>query len=250
MLIDRRVFNIGNDLSAAGVPPANCWSTYSWRGHRWQRIAAGSRRCKSSSTAGLRIDWRRQNAFLEQIPAAPLTGWRSSPIHPQIRSGWHGRHPQHHPQEKQAAGLSRSAQATPGTGEPQRVLSLNYKNEKFSVFSSASWNHRDMFRAGKPTVERQARQFILHRPGTRRKSTRPANGRLGMEWYPSSSKSWLECKRQPKRPFLSQPVGEQRKLGYRTSFATDRLSTKDRMDKDGTWTATTARSSTTTPSTS
>ena len=54
MLIDRRVFNVGNDLSAAGGTPANCWSMYPpwpWTSMATYRCGA-LRRCKSLSTAG------------------------------------------------------------------------------------------------------------------------------------------------------------------------------------------------------
>ena len=85
-------------------------------------------------------------------------------------------------------GFHGQAQATPGTGGNHNAsLSLNYKNEKFSVFSSASWNHRDMFRAGETYRELtglDSSSFTDQvRDGNQLRTS--LNGRLGMEWYPT-----------------------------------------------------------------
>ena len=74
MLIDRRVFNVGNDLSAAGAPPANCWSMYplwpwtSMATYRWGIFAGANPHRRQA----LRIDRGRPKRFLEQIPASSI----------------------------------------------------------------------------------------------------------------------------------------------------------------------------------
>ena len=258
MLIDRRVFKVGNDLSAAGGTASELLVNV-------PSVAVdidGNVSLRGSSQVQILIDGRpsgltgaAQNAFLEQIPASSIDRVEvitnpSAKYDPDGMAGILNIILK----KNKLQGFHGQAQATPGTGGNHNAsLSLNYKNEKFSVFSSASWNHRDMFRAGETYRELtglDSSSFTDQvRDGNQLRTS--LNGRLGMEWYPSSSEviGWnvnvnqndrsyhnlLENRRKNGTPALPSPLTA--------------CPTKVRMDKDGTWTATTARSSTTTPST-
>ena len=149
MLIDRRVFNVGNDLSAAGgtasellvnVPSVavDIDGNVSLRGSSQVQILIDGRPSELTGAA--------QGAFLEQIPASSIDRVEVITNPSARRSGWHSRHPQHHPQEKQAQGFHGQAQAT-RRGNHNASLSLNYKNESFQCSAAPGRNHRDMFRA-------------------------------------------------------------------------------------------------------
>ena len=112
MLIDRRVFRVGNDLSAAGGTAAEILVNV-------PSVAVdidGNVSLRGSSQVQVLIDGRpsgltgaSQNAFLEQIPASSID--RVEIItNPSAKydPGWNGGHPQHYSQEKQVAGIPRS----------------------------------------------------------------------------------------------------------------------------------------------
>ena len=112
MLIDRRVFRVGNDLSAAGGTAAEILVNV-------PSVAVdidGNVSLRGSSQVQVLIDGRpsgltgaSQNAFLEQIPASSID--RVEIItNPSAKydPGWNGGHPQHYSQEKQIARIPRS----------------------------------------------------------------------------------------------------------------------------------------------
>lgn len=199
MLIDRRVFHVGNDLSAAGgtasellvnVPSVmvDIDGNISLRGSSQVQILIDGRPSGMSGAA--------RNAFLEQIPASSIdrievitnpsakydpdgmAGILNIILKKNKLSGFHGQ-----------------AQATPATGDNYNAsLSLNYKDSRFSVFSSLSWNQRDQFRTGHVN-----RSFYAMDSTSVTTQIRDGNnlntslsGRLGMEWYPTESEviSW------------------------------------------------------------
>ena len=86
-------------------------------------------------------------------------------------------------------GFHGQLQGTAGTGDNHNgSVSLNYKNDKFSVFSSASWNQRDLFREGESSRTLTVDSVSLldqTRDGDQLRTS--VNGRIGMEWYPSKS---------------------------------------------------------------
>ena len=199
MLIDRRVFRVGSDLSAAGgtasellvnVPSVmvDIDGNISLRGSAQVQVLIDGR---PSGMAGA-----ARNAFLEQIPASAIdrievitnpsakydpdgmAGILNIILKKNKLSGFHGQ-----------------AQATPGTGDNYNAsLSLNYRDSRFSVFSSFNWNLRDQFRTGLVN-----REFFAGDSSSFTTQIRDGNsvnssvsGRLGMEWYPSKSEviSW------------------------------------------------------------
>ena len=147
MLIDG-VFNVEMTSPPPEASPANCWSKFCGRGHRWQRIAAGlfaGANPHDGRPSGLTAPPKTRSSSRSR--RAPLTGWRSSPIHPRntIQMAWPASSTSS--SRKQAAGLSRSGTRL-APGKPQRVpLPQLQKREVFSV-QQRQRNHRDMFRAG------------------------------------------------------------------------------------------------------
>ena len=153
MLIDRRVFRVGNDLSSAGgtaaeilvnVPSVNV-------------DIDGNVSLRGSSQIQILIDGRPsgltgagQNAFLEQIPASSIDRVEvitnpSAKYDPDGMAGILNIILK----KNKLRGFHGQLQGTAGTGDNHNgSFSLNYKNEKLSFFSSASWNQRDLFREG------------------------------------------------------------------------------------------------------
>ncbi|MAI23741.1 MAG: hypothetical protein CL828_06760 [Crocinitomicaceae bacterium] len=194
MLIDRRVFKVGNDLSAAGGTASELLVNV-------PSVAVdidGNVSLRGSSQVQILIDGRpsgltgaAQNAFLEQIPASSIDRVEvitnpSAKYDPDGMAGILNIILK----KNKLRGFHGQGQATPGTGGNHNAsLSLNYKNERFSVFSSASWNHRDMFRAGETYRELTGldSSSITDQVRNGNQIRTSLNGRLGMEWYPSQS---------------------------------------------------------------
>ena len=198
MLIDRRVFRVGNDLSAAGgtasellvnVPSVtvDIDGNVSLRGSSQVQILIDGRPSGLSGAS--------QNAFLEQIPASSIDRVEvitnpSAKYDPDGMAGILNIILK----KNKLQGFHGQAQITPGTGDNHNAsLSLNYKSEKFSVFSSGSWNYRDQFREGETyrTLTGDSTSVTEQiRSGGRERAS--LSGRLGMEWYPSKSEvlSW------------------------------------------------------------
>ncbi len=194
MLIDRRVFRVGNDLSAAGGTASELLLNV-------PSVAVdidGNVSLRGSSQVQILIDGRpsgltgsAQNAFLEQIPASSIDRVEvitnpSAKYDPDGMAGILNIILK----KNKLRGFHGQAQATPGTGGNHNAsISINFKNERFSVFSSASWNQRDMFRKGETfrsltgLDSTSATEQDLNGNQLRKSS----NGRLGMEWYPTSS---------------------------------------------------------------
>ena len=235
MLIDRRVFNVGNDLSAAGGTASELLVNV-------PSVALdidGNVSLRGSSQVQILIDGRpsgltgaAQNAFLEQIPASSIDRVEvitnpSAKYDPDGMAGILNIILK----KNKLQGFHGQAQATPGTGGNHNAsLSLNYKNDKFSVFSSASWNHRDMFRTGETYRELtgpDSSSFTDQvRDGNQLRES--LNGRLGMEWYPSSSEviGWNVNVNQNDRSYHNLLANDE-SWNTGTSYATDRLSTEE-----------------------
>jgi outer membrane receptor protein involved in Fe transport len=193
MLIDRRVFRVGNDLSAAGgnaseilvnVPSVavDIDGNVSLRGSSQVQILIDGR---PSGLAGA-----AQNAFLEQIPASSIDRVEiitnpSAKYDPDGMAGILNIILK----KNKLQGFHGQLQGTAGTGDNHNgSVSLNYKNDKFSVFSSASWNQRDLFREGESSRTLTVDSVSLldqTRDGDQLRTS--VNGRIGMEWYPSKS---------------------------------------------------------------
>ena len=199
MLIDRRVFRVGNDLSAAGgtasellvnVPSVtvDIDGNVSLRGSSQVQILIDGRPSGLSGAS--------QNAFLEQIPASSIDRVEvitnpSAKYDPDGMAGILNIILK----KNKLQGFHGQAQVTPGSGDNHNAsLSLNYKGEHFSVFSSGSWNYRDQFREGETYRELtgldSSSQTDQIRDGSRIRTS--LSGRVGMEWYPSKSEvvSW------------------------------------------------------------
>lgn len=199
MLIDRRVFNVGNDLSAAGgtasellvnVPSVtvDIDGNVALRGSSQVQILIDGRPSGLSGSA--------QSAFLEQIPASSIDRVEvitnpSAKYDPDGMAGILNIILK----KNKLQGFHGQAQATPGTGDNHNAsLSLNYKGEKFSFFSSGSWNYRDQFREGETHRELigidSSSVTDQIRDGGRINTS--LSGRIGMEWYPSTTEiiSW------------------------------------------------------------
>jgi outer membrane receptor protein involved in Fe transport len=232
MLIDRRVFKVGNDLSAAGGTASELLVNV-------PSVAVdidGNVSMRGSSQVQILIDGRpsgltgaAQNAFLEQIPASSIdrvevitnpsakydpdgmAGILNIVLKKNKLQGFHGQ-----------------AQATPGTGGNHNAsLSLNYKNERFSVFSSGSWNQRDMFRVGETYRELSGTDSSSTtdqvRDGNQLRTS--LNGRIGMEWYPSKSEviAWNVNVNQNERDHYHL-LENSEVWSTGTAFQTDRIS--------------------------
>ena len=198
MLIDRRVFRVGTDLSAAGgtaaeilvnVPSINVDidGNISLRGSSQVQILIDGR---PSGLAG-----SAQNAFLEQIPGSSIDRVEvitnpSAKYDPDGMAGILNIILK----KNKLQGFHGQSQATGGTGGNHNgSISLNYKNDKLSFFSSASWNQRDLFREGESMrifTTDSISNWDQIRDGDQLRSS--LNGRIGMEWYPSKGEvfSW------------------------------------------------------------
>ncbi len=231
MLIDRRVFRVGNDLSAAGGTASELLVNV-------PSVTVdidGNVSLRGSSQVQILIDGRpsgltgaSQNAFLEQIPASSIDRVEvitnpSAKYDPDGMAGILNIILK----KNKLQGFHGQAQATPGTGDNHNAsLSLNYKSEKFSVFSSGSWNYRDQFREG------ETRRILIgsdstsvtnqNRGGGRKRTS--LSGRVGMEWYPSKSEviSWNVNVNENESDNLNQ-IENSEEWDTETVFSTERL---------------------------
>ena len=192
LLIDRRVFHVGSDLSSAGgtasellvnVPSVavDIDGNISLRGSPNVQILIDGR---PSGMAGA-----SQNAFLEQIPASSIDRVEvitnpSAKYDPDGMAGILNIILK----KNKLEGFHGQAQTTPGTGGNYNAsLSLNYKSEKFSFFSNGSWNQRDQFSTG--ITDRifdagdSTSTLNQIRDGNRLRES--LGGKVGVEWYPS-----------------------------------------------------------------
>lgn len=199
MLIDRRVFRVGNDLSAAGGTASELLVNV-------PSVSVdidGNVSLRGSSQVQILIDGRpsgmrgaAQNAFLEQIPASSIDRVEvitnpSAKYDPDGMAGILNIILK----KNKLQGFHGQVQATPGTGGNHNAsTSLNYKGEKVSFFSSASWNQRDQFRVGESHRELAGldSSSITDQTQDGNSLNTSLSGRLGMEWYPSKSEvlSW------------------------------------------------------------
>lgn len=194
MLIDRRVFNVGSDLSAAGgtasellvnVPSVSVDidGNISLRGSSNIQILIDGRPSGIAGTA--------ENAFLEQIPASAIDRIEiitnpSAKYDPDGMAGILNIILK----KNKLKGFQGQVQATFGTSDNYNSsFSLNVKNDSYSLFSSASWNQRDQF--NKSETFRQfnapdsASELTQINNGNRLRES--LSGKIGAEWYPSSS---------------------------------------------------------------
>jgi len=194
MLIDRRVFNVGNDLSAAGGTASELLVNV-------PSVSVdidGNISLRGSSNVQILIDGRpsgmtgaTENAFLEQIPASAIDRIEvitnpSAKYDPDGMAGILNIILK----KNKLQGFHGQLQATPGTGDNYNSsISLNFKNEQYSLFSSASWNQRDQFNIAE-TFRRfdaidSTSELTQMKDGNRLRAS--LSGKVGAEWYPSPS---------------------------------------------------------------
>lgn len=194
MLIDRRVFNVGNDLSAAGGTASELLVNV-------PSVAVdidGNISLRGSSNVQILIDGRpsgltgaSENAFLEQIPASAIDRVEvitnpSAKYDPDGMAGILNIILK----KNKLKGFHGQVQATPGTGDNYNgSISLNFKNDRYSLFSSASWNQRDQFKRAETY-----RRFLsgdstseLNQITDGNRLRQSLSGKIGGEWSPSSS---------------------------------------------------------------
>ena len=247
MLIDRRVFKVGNDLSAAGGTASELLVNV-------PSLAVdidGNVSMRGSSQVQILIDGRpsgltgaAQNAFLDQIPASSIDRVEvitnpSAKFDPDGMAGILNIILK----KNKLQGFHGQAQATPGTGGNHNAsLSLNYKNERFSLFSSGSWNHRDMFRVGETYRELTGTDSSSStdqvRDGNQLRTS--LNGRIGMEWYPSKSEviAWNVNVNQNERDhynLLENSEVWSTGTAYQTDRISEELSAGEGWDLDGSY---------------
>ena len=194
MLIDRRVFHVGNDLSAAGGTASELLVNV-------PSVAVdidGNISLRGSSNVQILIDGRpsgltgaSENAFLEQIPASAIDRVEvitnpSAKYDPDGMAGILNIILK----KNKLKGFHGQVQATPGTGDNYNgSVSLNFKNDQYSLFSSASWNQRDQFNQGETYRRFLAGDSIseLNQITDGNRLRESLSGKIGGEWYPSSS---------------------------------------------------------------
>ncbi len=194
ILIDRRVFNVGNDLSAAGGTASELLVNVP----SVQVDIDGNVSLRGSPNVQILIDGRpsglagaSENAFLEQIPASAIdrvevitnpsakydpdgmAGILNIILKKNKFKGYHGQ-----------------VQVTPATGgNYNSSLSLNFKNDQYSLFSNVSWNQRDQFRKVDTfrqfTSSDSTSELNQETDGNRIRES--ISGKIGGEWYPSES---------------------------------------------------------------
>ena len=153
MLIDRRVFHVGSDLTSAGSNAAELLTrvpsvdvdmdgNVSLRGSSNVQILIDGRPSGLSGAAG--------QAFLAQIPSQSIDRVEiitnpSARYDPDGMAGILNIVMK----KNKLAGFNGQIQATPATsGNASSSLSLNYRNARWNVFSSFSANRQDLFSAG------------------------------------------------------------------------------------------------------
>lgn len=197
MLIDRRVFHVGSDLTSAGANAAELLT----RVPSVDVDLDGNVSLRGSSNVQILIDGRPSGlsgpagqAFLAQIPSQSIDRVEiitnpSARFDPDGMAGILNIVMK----KNKLAGFNGSVQATPGTsGNHAASFSLNYRNESWNVFSSFSANRRDLFSAGgldRTQVLADSLQDVhQERDGTNFGES--FGGRLGAEWSPSERTQW------------------------------------------------------------
>ena len=197
MMVDRRVFNVGNDLGSAGATATELLRNVP----SVQVDIDGNISLRGSGNVQILIDGRpsgmtgsARTAFLDAIPAGSIERVEiitnpSARFDPDGMAGILNIVLK----KNKLSGFNGQIQATAGTfNNPAANASLNHRSEHWNLFSSASWNQRDVFTRG--DVDRllnladSSSVLVQRRRGN---SFSPsASGRLGAEWMPDLRTVW------------------------------------------------------------
>lgn len=197
MMVDRRVFNVGNDLGSAGATATELLRNVP----SVQVDIDGNISLRGSGNVQILIDGRpsgmtgsARTAFLDAIPAGSIERVEiitnpSARFDPDGMAGILNIVLK----KNKLSGFNGQIQATAGTfNNPAANASLNHRSDHWNLFSSASWNQRDVFTRG--DVDRllnladSSSVLVQRRRGN---SFSPsASGRLGAEWMPDLRTVW------------------------------------------------------------
>ena len=197
MLIDRRVFRVGSDLTSTGASAAELLT-------RVPSVSVdmdGNVSLRGSSNVQILIDGKPSGlsgpagqAFLEQIPSQTIDRVEiitnpSARFDPDGMAGILNIVLK----KNKLAGFNGQIQATPATsGNASSALSLNYRDEHWSVFSSVSLNRRDLFSSGsfdRTQLLNDSLQ-ILHQERDGNDVDQSVAGRVGVDWTPQPGTQW------------------------------------------------------------
>lgn len=197
MLIDRRVFHVGSDLTSAGANASELLT-------RVPSVSVdldGNVSLRGSSNVQILIDGRPSGlsgaagqAFLAQIPSQTIDRVEiitnpSARYDPDGMAGILNIVLK----KNKLAGFNGTVQITPATaGNVSSSASLNYRDAHWSVFSSLSANRRNRFAGGS-----FLREQVLYDSTQTLTQVRGGNdidlsigGRVGVEWMPSEGTVW------------------------------------------------------------
>ena len=197
MLIDRRVFHVGSDLTSTGASAAELLT----RVPSVQVDLDGNVSLRGSSNVQILIDGRPSGlsgpagqAFLAQIPSQTIDRVEiitnpSARFDPDGMAGILNIVLK----KNKLAGFNGTLQATPATGgNASAAVSLNYRNERFNVYSNLSVNRRDVFSAGhidrSQILQDSAQTLYQVRDGSDLGTS--LGGRLGLEWTSERGGQW------------------------------------------------------------
>ncbi len=197
MLIDRRVFHVGSDLTSTGASAAELLT----RVPSVQVDLDGNVSLRGSSNVQILIDGRPSGlsgpagqAFLAQIPSQTIDRVEvitnpSARFDPDGMAGILNIVLK----KNKLAGFNGTLQATPATGgNASAAVSLNYRNERLNVFSNLSVNRRDRFSAGHidrtQLLQDSVQTLYQVRDGLDLGTS--LGGRLGLEWTAEGGGQW------------------------------------------------------------
>lgn len=197
MLIDRRVFHVGSDLTSTGASAAELLT----RVPSVDVDLDGNVSLRGSSNVQILIDGRPSGlsgpagqAFLAQIPSQTIDRVEiitnpSARFDPDGMAGILNIVLK----KNKLAGFNGTVQATPATsGNASAAASLNYRNERLNVFSSLSFNHNDLFSSGSidrtQTLNDSVQTLVQVRDGLDLGNS--LGGRLGFEWTAEQGGQW------------------------------------------------------------
>ena len=190
MMIDRRVFNVGSDLTASGSTATELLANV-------PSVAVdidGNITLRGSGNVQILIDGRpsgmtgaARTSFLAAIPASSIERVEiiTNPTAKYDPDGMAGILNIVLKKNK-LVGLNGQIQLTPGTGDNHTAsASLNLRNERFNLSTGLSWNYRDTFRAGNTernlALQDSASYLTQTRDGSNLRTG--AGARLGLDIY-------------------------------------------------------------------
>ncbi len=190
MMIDRRVFNVGNDLTASGATATELLANV-------PSVAVdidGNITLRGSGNVQILIDGRpsgmtgaARTSFLAAIPASSIERVEviTNPTAKYDPDGMAGILNIVLKKNK-LVGLNGSIQLTPGTGDNHNAAaSLNLRNDRINLSTGVSWNSRDTYRLGSTervwTLPDSSSSLTQERDGSSLRSG--AGARLGLDVY-------------------------------------------------------------------